>query len=174
MTFICRSIALVCLLTATVFTTPVSNQDAQAYPANTKRVEPIVITTKDLADAHMSIKQPTPAPKNRVLARITYYTKDEDYYSSRGQTSTGEPLRSGVCAVNPDKIPFYKHVHVEGIGTFRALDSGSAVVSRKAAREAARTKAEHNALVVDIYCRSQREAARMEANNPLYAYIAWD
>jgi 3D (Asp-Asp-Asp) domain-containing protein len=127
---------------------------------------------------HTNSKQQPPnhaaTKDNKVLARITYYRACEDHYSSQGLTSTGESLKTGVCAVDPHLIPFHSDVHIEGFGTYKALDSGSAVVSRKAAREAARTKAEHNALVVDIYCRNAHEQASMEASHPLFAYISWD
>jgi len=142
-------------------------------------VDPVAAIIKLDSKKHRQtcFSHPSLLPTNNfhgLLARVTYYYRGEDSYSAQGKTSTGQPLRRGVCAVDPNRIPFYSSVHLNGIGTYLALDSGTAVVSRKAALLSARTKEERNAIVVDIYCSSRSEAHRMELSNPLYVAVNWN
>ena len=133
------------------------------------------IPAKLIAPAPVIAKiKPAPIAKSTTLARVTYYYPGEDSYTNKLQTSTGVTAHVGICAVDPKKIPFYKKVYLSGIGVFRALDSGSAVVSRKAAKESAHNKAERNALVVDVYCSSAHQARIMELNNPAYVAVYWE
>jgi len=48
-----------------------------------------------------------------------------------GQTYTGEPMRQGVVAVDPNIIPLRSQVYVPGYGVGDALDTGSAIRSRR-------------------------------------------
>jgi 3D (Asp-Asp-Asp) domain-containing protein len=94
-----------------------------------------------------------PAAKQSILARVT------SYWASEGSkfASTGRRLRPGHCAVDPKRIPYgSKVVFPDAVCT--AVDTGSAVVSRKAARECGRTVSQLKAIVVDRYFETKREA----------------
>jgi uncharacterized protein YabE (DUF348 family) len=53
---------------------------------------------------------------------------DKSYY---GQTYTGDPMRFGIVAVDPRIIPLRSQVYVSDYGVGDALDTGSAIVSRR-------------------------------------------
>ena len=108
------------------------------------------------------------------LARVTaYWPEDGDYYTRRRMSSTGLSLRDGHCAVDPRVIPYGSTVKIPGVGEFVAVDTGSAVVSRRAARVVGRTSDERNALVVDVYCSSRSKARALVASAPRFAVISW-
>ena len=85
------------------------------------------------------------------FARVTGYWPGEDYYTNHKMSATGVRLRQGFCAVDSRVIPYGSVVMIPGIGNFLAMDTGTAVINRKAARESGHNKAERNALVVDLY-----------------------
>ena len=102
------------------------------------------------------------------LARVTaYWAGEGDYYTGRCISATGVRLHDGHCAVDPSIIPYGSVVEIAGVGKYLAVDTGSAVISRTAAREGGRTAAERHALVVDLFfedrergrevCRQRRE-----------------
>jgi len=108
------------------------------------------------------------------LGRVTaYWASEGDYYTRRLISATGARLHSGHCAVDPSIIPYGSVVEVAGVGTFLAVDTGSAVVTRKAAREAAHTSEERKALVVDLFFTSRKAGQAFAANAPKYAIIHW-
>lgn len=108
------------------------------------------------------------------LARLTAYWPEEgDHYTKRRLSSSGVQLRDGHCAVDPKVIPYGSVVKIPGMGQYVAVDTGPAVVSRRAARQAGRTSHERNALVVDVYCSSRSKAEVFEANAPDFAVITW-
>ncbi len=108
------------------------------------------------------------------LARLTaYWPSEGDYYTSHGISSTGIHLHGGHCAVDPSIIPYGSVVDIPGVGKYLAVDTGSAVVSREAAREAAKNTEERNALVIDLYFESRSDAKEFAANGPKYAPISW-
>lgn len=108
------------------------------------------------------------------LARVTaYWAGEGDYYTGRGQSATGVRLHGGHCAVDPSIIPYGSVVNIAGVGKYLAVDTGSAVISREAAREAAHNSSERNALVIDLFFESRREGERFAANGPVYASISW-
>ncbi|MCE0483766.1 MAG: 3D domain-containing protein [Methylacidiphilales bacterium] len=108
------------------------------------------------------------------LARLTaYWSGEGDYYTGRGLSATGVRLHDGLCAVDPSIIPYGSVVEITGLGRYLAVDTGSAVISREAAREAAHNAAERNALVIDIYFESSRDGQQFAANGPKYAPIRW-
>ena len=81
-----------------------------------------------------------------ILARVT------SYWASEGSkyASTGRRLRSGHCAVDPKRIPYgSKIVFPDAVCT--AVDTGTAVISRKAARLCGRTASQLKAIVVDRF-----------------------
>ena len=71
--------------------------------------------------------------------------------------STGRRLRAGHCAVDPKRIPYGSKV-VFPDRACTAVDTGPAVVSRKAARLCGRTASQLKAIVVDRFFETKREA----------------
>jgi 3D (Asp-Asp-Asp) domain-containing protein len=93
------------------------------------------------------------AREESILARVTSYWAGE----GSNYASTGQPLRAGHCAVDPNRIPYgSKIVFADGVCT--AVDTGSAVVNRKAARLCGRTASQLKAIVVDRFFETKREA----------------
>jgi 3D (Asp-Asp-Asp) domain-containing protein len=115
---------------------------------------------------------PQDVPAGR-LARVTAYWPGEDYYTNHKMSATGVRLRPGFCAVDSRIIPYGSVVTVSGVGSFLAMDTGTAVVSRKAARESGHNKLERSALVIDLYFASRKAAAFFDRNGPKFAMIAW-
>ncbi len=108
------------------------------------------------------------------LARVTaYWAGEGDYYTGKCLSSTGIHLHDGHCAVDPRIIPYGSVVEIAGVGRYVAVDTGSAVISREAAREAAHTTEERNALVIDLFFESRRDGERFAASGPKYAAISW-
>jgi len=108
------------------------------------------------------------------LARLTaYWSGEGDYYTGRGLSSTGIHLHEGHCAVDPRIIPYGSVVQIDGLGKYLAVDTGSAVISREAARETGHNPEERNALVIDLYFESRRDGERFAAHGPKYAAISW-
>jgi hypothetical protein len=108
------------------------------------------------------------------LGRVTaYWAAEGDHNTGRLISATGVHLHGGHCAVDPRIIPYGSVVEIAGVGKFLAVDTGSAVVARKAAREAAHTSEERNALVVDLFFESRKAGKAFTANAPKYASISW-
>jgi len=108
------------------------------------------------------------------LARLTaYWAGEGDYYTSHGLSATGIRLHGGHCAVDPRIIPYGSTVKIDGVGTYLAVDTGSAVISREAAREAGHTTEERNALVIDLFFENQHDGKKFAANGPKFASISW-
>jgi hypothetical protein len=82
-------------------------------------------------------------------------------------------LRSGDCAVDASIIPFGSVVSIPKIGTFLAVDTGKAVISRRAARLAGRTPEEKKAMVIDLFFASRKEAEEFTRHGPQFATITW-
>ena len=96
-----------------------------------------------------------------VLARVTSYWAGE----APKYASTGRRLRAGHCAVDPNRIPYGSKV-VFPDRACTAVDTGPAVVSRKAARACGRTASQRNAIVVDRFFETKREAVAWTNANP--------
>jgi hypothetical protein len=117
----------------------------------------------------------TPEPREQsLLARITVYWASgghgSDSYTRRHQSSTGVRLRVGHCAVDQRRIPYgSKVVLVDGV--FTAVDTGGAVISRKAARRAGRTPSERNALVIDRFFETKRQALSWANAHPAFMTV---
>ena len=93
------------------------------------------------------------AREESILARVTSYWTDE----GSNYASTGQRLRAGHCAVDPNRIPYgSKVVFPDGVCT--AVDTGPAVVNRKAARQCGRTGSQLKAIVVDRFFETKLEA----------------
>src|SRR5216684_6225895 len=92
---------------------------------------------------------------NSLLARVTVYWAQgghgADQYTRQHKSATGLRLRQGHCAVDPKKIPYGSRVVRPDGTTLAAVDTGSAVRNRKAARGSGRTTCERNAIVVDKF-----------------------
>lgn len=109
------------------------------------------------------------------LARVTaYWAGEGDYYTGHGLSSTGVHLHGGHCAVDPRIIPYGSVVKIDGVGTYLAVDTGSAVISREAARETGHTAEERNALVIDLFFEHRRDGEKFAANGPKFASITWE
>ena len=101
----------------------------------------------------LSLATPAFAHEESILARVT------SYWASEGSklASTGGRLRPGHCAVDPKRIPYgSKVVFPDAVCT--AVDTGTAVVSRKAARLCGRTASQLKAIVVDRFFETKQEA----------------
>jgi 3D (Asp-Asp-Asp) domain-containing protein len=98
-----------------------------------------------------------------VLARVTTYWVGEG--ESGKYASTGGRLRAGHCAVDPKRIPYGSKV-VFPDRACTAVDTGPAVISRKAARACGRTASQLKAIVVDRFFESKREAMAWTSAHP--------
>jgi 3D (Asp-Asp-Asp) domain-containing protein len=93
------------------------------------------------------------AREESILARVTsYWTGEGSKFAS-----TGQRLRAGHCAVDPKRIPYGSKV-VFPDRACTAVDTGRAVISRKAARLCGRTASQLKAIVVDRFFETKREA----------------
>jgi len=106
------------------------------------------------------------AREEAVLARVTGY-----WASGNGATakyaSTGGHLRLGHCAVDPKRIPYGSKVLFPD-GPCTAVDTGPAVISREAARTSGRTANQRNAIVVDRFFETKREADAWANAHPTF------
>jgi len=108
------------------------------------------------------------------LARVTaYWAAEGDYYTERCISATGVRLHDGHCAVDPTIIPYGSVVQIAGVGKFLAVDTGSAVVLRTAAREGGHTPQERRAIVVDLFFEDRSAGERFAAGAAKYVSISW-
>jgi 3D (Asp-Asp-Asp) domain-containing protein len=108
------------------------------------------------------------AGEHSVLARITVYWRGEG--SGEHASWNRAPLRDGYCAVDPKKIPYGSKV-VFPDATCVAVDSGPAVVNRKAARSSGRTAAERNAIVIDRFFNTKQKALAWVKAHPRFMTV---
>jgi len=102
------------------------------------------------------------AAEQPTLARVTTYWREEGQLRAAWN---GARLRNGHCAVDPKKIPYGSRIQL-GDEELIAVDTGPAVVSRKAARLSGRNAAERNAVVVDCYFETKSQAVAWEKSHP--------
>src|SRR5467141_14942 len=107
------------------------------------------------------------ASEESLLARITVYWPGEGQVRA---CSNGARLRAGHCAVDPKRIPFGSRVLFPD-ATCTAVDSGPAVVSRKAARMTGRTISQRNAVVIDRFFESKEAALSWERSHPHFMTV---
>jgi hypothetical protein len=108
------------------------------------------------------------------LARVTVYWPDEgDFYTRNRKSSTGVCLNDGHCAVDPKVIPYGSVVNVPGVGRLVAVDTGKAVISRRAARTTGRTREQRSAIVIDIFCSTRTKAKALIKRVKHFAVITW-
>lgn len=109
-----------------------------------------------------------------LLARVTVYWarggSGSDRYTRQHKTATGVRLRSGHCAVDPRRIPYGSQVVLPD-GRLMAVDTGTAVKNRKAARLSGRTKEERNAPVVDRFFETKKQALAWEKSHPPFMTV---
>ncbi len=129
--------------------------------------------TKAAAKAHKMANASGEALGNRLARLTAYWSGEGDYYTRHHISSTGIRLHNGHCAVDPTIIPYGSMVKIDGLGTYLAVDTGTAVVSRRAARESGHNRDERHALVVDLYFEDRSDGERFAANGPKYATISW-
>ena len=107
------------------------------------------------------------AVEQSMLARVTVYWRGEGQLVA---CSNGARLRDGHCAVDPKKIPYGSKV-IFADTTCIAVDSGPAVVSRKSARSCGRSASERNAIVVDRFFETKRQALAWAKANPQFITV---
>lgn len=108
------------------------------------------------------------AAKDSVFARITVYWHGEG--SGEHASWDGTRLRNGHCAVDPKKIPYGSKVVFRDAECV-AVDTGPAVVNRKAARSCGRSAVERNAIVIDRFFDTKREALAWSKANPHFMTV---
>jgi hypothetical protein len=90
------------------------------------------------------------------------------YWREGGQLRAafnGMRLRNGHCTVDPKKIRYGSRILLEDEELI-AVDTGPAVVNRKAARRSGRNEAERNAVVIDRYFETKSQAVAWEKSHP--------
>jgi 3D (Asp-Asp-Asp) domain-containing protein len=104
-----------------------------------------------------------------VLARVTVYWHRE---AASGDYAAwnGTPLREGHCAVDPKKIPYGSKV-VFPDAECVAVDSGPAVISRKAARLCGRQGIERKAIVIDRFFDTKQKAIAWAKVHPHFMTV---
>jgi hypothetical protein len=112
------------------------------------------------------------ARDDALLARVTVYWASggsgSDKFTRHHRCATGTRLRAGHCAVDPHHIPYGSRVILPNGETLAAVDTGSAVKNRKAARRAGRTSTEKHAIVVDRFFETKRQALAWANTHPLF------
>jgi len=111
---------------------------------------------------------PAWAKEQSLLARITVYWPSGS--EPQRASSNGAKLHGGHCAVDPKKIPYGSKV-VFPDATCLAIDCGPAVISRLAARKSGRTAEQRNALVIDRYFETRKQAMAWVASNPHFMKV---
>ena len=113
-----------------------------------------------------------PASEQSLLARVTVYWasggRGSDGYTRRHKSSTGLRLKAGHCAVDPRKIPYGSQIIFPDRTGLVAVDTGSAVRSRKAARKGGSTAYEKSAVVVDRFFETKGQALAWARRNPAF------
>ncbi len=119
------------------------------------------ICTKLLNISLLSLLLCSNSYSTEYLARVTYYWQGHI-------TSTGiKPVSNKTIAVDPKKIPYRSKVFIPQMGkTFLAQDTGRHVCSREASRKLGKSN-----IVVDIYCRNQKEASTYIKRYPMFMKI---
>jgi len=111
---------------------------------------------------------PASAVEYSALARVTVYWHHEG--SGEHSSWNGARLHEGHCAVDPKKIPYGSEV-VFPDATCAAVDSGPAVVNRKAARSCGRTGAERRAIVIDRFFGTKQKALAWAKAHPHFMTV---
>ena len=112
---------------------------------------------------------------NSLLARVTVYWarggRGADGYTRQHKSATGMRLHVGHCAVDPKKIPYGSRVVLPDGTSLSAVDTGSAVQNRKAARRAGRNINERSAIVIDKFFETKQQALAWANSNPPFVSV---
>ena len=112
---------------------------------------------------------------NSLLARVTVYWArgghGADRYTRQHKSATGLRLHQGHCAVDPKRIPYGSRVVLPDGSALSAVDTGSAVRNRKAARRSGRTVPERNAIVIDKFFETKSQALAWANSNPPFVSV---
>jgi 3D (Asp-Asp-Asp) domain-containing protein len=112
---------------------------------------------------------------NSLLARVTVYWahggRGADHYTRQHKSATGLRLEQGHCAVDPRKIPYGSRVVLPDGTALSAVDTGTAVRNRKAARRLGRTIPERDAVVIDKFFETKRQALAWANSNPPFVNV---
>jgi len=110
-----------------------------------------------------------------LLARVTVYWakggSGSDRYTRQHKCATGLRLQTGHCAVDPKKIAYGSRVIFPDGTTLAAVDTGTAVKNRKAARRSGRTIYEQNAIVIDRFFETKLQALSWAGRNPPFMTV---
>jgi 3D (Asp-Asp-Asp) domain-containing protein len=94
------------------------------------------------------IKLQAPCSETRLLGyyKLTAYCACKRCCGPKacGLTATGKKVRKGYVAVDPKVIPLHTRIVIEGLGTFQAEDTGSAIKGNR----------------IDIYFESHEDALK--------------
>ena len=115
-------------------------------------------------------------PKHQtLLARVTVYWasggKGSDRYTRKHKCATGLRLKVGHCAVDPAKIPYGSSVILPDGTSLAAVDTGTAVKNRKAARMLGRTVTEKSAVVIDRFFETKSQALAWANSHPHFVPV---
>jgi len=102
-----------------------------------------------------------------TFARVTTYWREEGQLRAAWN---GARLRNGHCAVDPKKIRYGSRILLEDEELI-AVDTGPAVVSRKAARHSGHNEAERNAVVIDRFFETKSQAVAWEKSHPHFMKV---
>ncbi len=109
-----------------------------------------------------------------LLARVTVYWASggsgSDSWTRKHIAASGAHLRAGHCAVDPRRIPYGSRVILPD-GELVAVDTGSAVRSRRAARLCGRSASEKSAIVVDRFFETKGQALSWANRNPQFMTV---
>jgi 3D (Asp-Asp-Asp) domain-containing protein len=132
----------------------------------------LILLFASAASAH---EKASVAREQIFLARVTVYWASggggSDRYTRQHKCATGMRLRDGHCAVDPRKIPYGSQLVFPDRSILLAVDTGTAVRNRKAARQAGRTVCERNAIVVDRFFETKRQALGWAQRNPPFMAV---
>lgn len=114
------------------------------------------------------------AREQSMLARVTVYwasgDSGSDKWTRNHQAATHVRLRNGHCAVDPRRIPYGSKVVLPD-GALVAVDTGKHVKTRRAARLCGRSSAERNAIVVDRFFETKKQALAWANHNPQFITV---
>jgi hypothetical protein len=110
-----------------------------------------------------------------ILARVTVYWArggtGSDRFTRQHKCATGMRLQQGHCAVDPHRIPYGSQIVFPDGTTLAAVDTGTAVRNRKAARKSGRTSFERNAIVIDRFFETKRQALSWANRHPAFMAV---
>ena len=111
-----------------------------------------------------------PAQPQSLLARVTVYWASggggSDRYTRKHKCATGLRLKDGHCAVDPKRIPYGSNIILPDGTRLSAVDTGTAVRNRKAARVLGKTPTEKNAVVIDRFFETKTQALAWANSHP--------